>query len=75
MATAPELADPLEEVRPLARALAVELIRQELTGLGAGLNGAGAAEQIAPSDHHSRQRAANGATGSPGSSAATRRGG
>ena len=39
MATAPELVDSLEEVRPLARALAVELVRQELVGLRIGLNG------------------------------------
>ena len=39
MATAAELVDSLEEVRPLARALAVELVRQELVGLRIGLNG------------------------------------
>jgi hypothetical protein len=38
------LVELLEEVRPLARQLAVVLVREELAGLTASLNGGGSAQ-------------------------------
>ena len=73
MATAPELVDSLEEVRPLARALALELVRQELAGLRIGLNGSALSEEIAANGHQAPQDTANGAAAIPDLPAPVRR--
>jgi hypothetical protein len=57
--------DSLAEVRPLARQVALGLIRQELAALQVGLNGSGPAEGMALGPGPAPQEATNGARGTP----------
>jgi hypothetical protein len=66
VATAPEPVDFFAEVRPLARELALCLIRQELVGLCVGLDGSGPAEGMALNGQRSLATPTDAAAASPG---------